>query len=60
MFQRRDGRFGLIECKKPSWTKPTTDLERKQLAMILTCKYAGGLAGFAANVDQAKLILEGK
>lgn len=52
-----DGRMFAIECKRPSWTKPTDDREREQLEFILTVRYAGGLAGFARSADEAQSIL---
>jgi hypothetical protein len=51
------GRMLAIECKKPSWTKPTDDREREQQAFIMTVRANGGAGGFATCVEDAERIL---
>ena len=54
-----DGRIIAIECKKPSWTKPTDDRERKQAAFLALVVKIGGIAGFVTDVEQADALLCG-
>lgn len=50
--------FTAVECKKPGWIYSETDKRAKaQLAYIEWVRSRGGLAGFAASVEQFKLII---
>lgn len=53
-----DGRMFAIECKRRNWTKPTGEREGKQLAFILTVKYAGGVGGFVTCGEQVLELLK--
>ena len=53
----KDGRLLAIECKRPSWTKPTDDRERKQAAFLALVVKIGGIAGFVTDVAQADALL---
>ena len=48
-----DGRMFALECKRRNWTKPTGEREGKQLAFILTVKYAGGVGEFVTCGEDA-------
>ena len=52
-----EGRLLAIECKRPSWTKPTDDRERKQAAFLALVVKIGGIAGFVTDVAQADALL---
>lgn len=48
---RTFGVFTACEVKHPGWTKPESDRDRAQLAFITTVQRLGGIAGFAASVE---------
>lgn len=48
--------FGM-ECKKPSWTKPSTERETRQLAFMQMILKLGGVSGFVRSADEAKALL---
>ena len=52
-----EGRLLALECKKPSWTKPTDQREREQAAFLaLVCK-VGGIGEFITDAEQVNAIL---
>lgn len=55
----RDGRMLAIEAKAPRFKGPRTDREFKQAAFLMMVRNAGGIAGFACSVDEAKALLDG-
>lgn len=56
-----NGRFVAIEVKKEGWVfNPNDKREAAQLAFINWIKFHGGLAGFAASVDDFKNIINVK
>lgn len=53
----RDCRPFAIECKRPSWQKPSDKREYEQAAFLMLIRNLGGVSGFATSVDQANEIL---
>jgi len=53
----RDGRPYALECKRPSWTKPRDERERKQAAYIRMLECIGGVGGFVRSADEANALL---
>ena len=48
-----DGRMFALECKRRNWTKPTGEREGKQLAFLLTVRYARGIGEFVTCGEDA-------
>ena len=53
----RDGRMLALECKRPSWRKPTDQREREQWAFLELVRNSGGVAGFVRSVDEVQALL---
>ncbi len=51
MVGRTVGVFTAVEVKHEGWTKPTNDREHAQAEFIRIVVEKGGIAGFAASVD---------
>lgn len=48
-----DGRMFALECKRRNWIKPTGEREGKQLAFLLTVRYARGIGEFVTCGEDA-------
>lgn len=51
------GKPFALECKRPSWKKPSTDRELKQRAFIEMICALGGVGGFVRSADEALAVL---
>ncbi len=52
-----EGRLIALECKRPSWTKPTDERERQQAAFLALVLKIGGIAGFITDARQVEEML---
>jgi hypothetical protein len=52
-----DARPFALECKRPSWTGPTTDREKRQQAFLHLIECVGGISGFVRSVDEVRALL---
>lgn len=53
----KDGRMGVIECKRRDWKYTGTEREAEQKAFIDRIIASGGRGGFVTSADQALKIL---
>lgn len=53
----RDGRMLAMECKRPSWSKPSDKRELEQAAFLMLVRNCGGVSGFVRNADEANALL---
>jgi len=53
----RDHRFLAIECKRPSWTKPTDKREFEQAAFLMLVRNIGGIGEFITDIETLKAVL---
>jgi hypothetical protein len=51
-----DFRLLALECKKPSWTKPTDDREREQAAFLALVRRVGGIGAFITDAEQVNAL----
>lgn len=51
------GRFFFFELKRPGWTKPTDDRERKQAAFLEIVRKGGALAAFVTDAEQIPALI---
>lgn len=54
-----DKRPFAIECKRPVWSEPRTEREKKQALFIALIRNLGGVGGFVRSVDEAQALLLG-
>jgi hypothetical protein len=52
-----DGRTLALECKRPTWKKPTDDREREQAAFLALVRSLGGIGEFITDAAQVEALL---
>ena len=53
----KDGRPFAMECKRPSWKKPSDKREFEQAAYHMLIQNIGGVAGFVRSEEEARALL---